>query len=73
MPAPQALAPNGATASMGAGRACLAGFVALVIAMGIGRFAFTPLLPLMQTAGQLDLTGGAWVISPAPARCRCCG
>ena len=63
MPAPQALATNVAASSMSAGRACLAGFVALVIAMGIGRFAFTPLLPLMQAARQLDLTGGAWLAS----------
>ena len=63
MPAPQAHATNAAAASMSAGRACLAGFVALVIAMGIGRFAFTPLLPLMQAASQLDLTGGAWLAS----------
>lgn len=27
---------------------CLAGALALAVAMGIGRFAFTPLLPLMQ-------------------------
>ena len=60
MPAPQALAT---TASPSAARVCLAGFVALVIAMGIGRFAFTPLLPLMQAASQLDLTGGAWLAS----------
>ncbi|WP_309678832.1 YbfB/YjiJ family MFS transporter [Polaromonas sp.] len=63
MPAPQALATNVAAAPLSAGRACLAGFVALVIAMGIGRFAFTPLLPLMQAAGQLDLTAAAWLAS----------
>ncbi len=63
MPTPQALTTNVAAAPMSAGRACLAGFVALVIAMGIGRFAFTPLLPLMQAASQLELSGGAWLAS----------
>ena len=29
--------------------------------MGIGRFAFTPMLPLMQAAGLLDLPQGAWL------------
>jgi predicted MFS family arabinose efflux permease len=39
---------------------CGAGFVALAIAMGIGRFAFTPLLPLMAHAGSVDVAmGGA--------------
>ena len=38
---------------------CGAGLVALAIAMGIGRFAFTPLLPLMAHAGSVDVaTGG---------------
>ena len=35
------------------------GFSCLVIAMGIGRFAFTPLLPMMQADGQVDLNQGA--------------
>jgi hypothetical protein len=30
------------------------GIVALAIAMGIGRFAFTPLLPLMLRDGTID-------------------
>lgn len=33
----------------------------LAVAMGIGRFAFTPLLPLMQREGLLDAGGGAWL------------
>lgn len=33
------------------------GLLALAAAMGIGRFAFTPVLPLMQQAGALDLAG----------------
>ena len=39
------------------------GLLGLASAMGIGRFAFTPLLPLMQQAGQIDLTQGAWLAS----------
>ncbi len=36
-----------------------AGIVALAIAMGIGRFAFTPLLPLMLRDGTLSAAAGA--------------
>lgn len=42
-------------------RICAGGFIALVVAMGIGRFAFTPVLPLMQAAGDLTLAQGAWL------------
>ncbi|MCJ2012244.1 YbfB/YjiJ family MFS transporter [Methylobacterium sp. J-076] len=35
------------------------GLVALAIAMGIGRFAFTPLMPLMVRDGTLDGAAGA--------------
>ena len=31
--------------------------------MGVGRFAFTPLLPLMQREGLIDGTAGAWLAS----------
>lgn len=37
------------------------GIVALAVAMGIGRFAFTPLLPLMLRDGTIDAaTGAEW-------------
>jgi MFS family permease len=37
------------------------GLVALAVAMGIGRFAFTPLMPLMLRDGTLDAaTGAEW-------------
>ncbi|MDM0058032.1 YbfB/YjiJ family MFS transporter [Variovorax fucosicus] len=40
---------------------CAAGALALAIAMGIGRFAFTPMLPLMVREGSLDLASGGWL------------
>lgn len=39
----------------------LAGLLSLALAMGVGRFAFTPLLPLMVRAGQLDVGMGGWL------------
>lgn len=36
----------------------LAGFVSLALAMGIGRFAFTPLLPMMLHDGTVTLAEG---------------
>ncbi len=41
----------------------LAGMLALSIAMGIGRFSFTPILPMMQNDGMLTLTLGGWLAS----------
>ena len=35
------------------------GIVALAAAMGVGRFAFTPLMPLMMRDGTLSATAGA--------------
>jgi len=40
---------------------CLSGMLALSVAMGIGRFAFTPLLPLMLHEGSIDLRMGGWL------------
>ena len=37
------------------------GLLALASAMGVGRFAFTPLLPLMQAHEALSLGQGAWL------------
>ena len=41
----------------------LAGAAALATAMGIGRFAFTPLLPMMLADGVVDLAGASWLAS----------
>lgn len=40
---------------------CAAAFAALAVAMGVGRFAFTPLFPLMAREGLLDSQAGAWL------------
>ncbi len=37
--------------------------VALAVAMGIGRFAFTPLLPMMLADGVVDLPQASWLAS----------
>lgn len=37
----------------------LAGALSLSVAMGIGRFAFTPLLPMMLHDGIIDINGGS--------------
>ena len=39
----------------------VAGALALACAMGIGRFAFTPLLPMMLSDGVVDLAGASWL------------
>ena len=63
-------------------RLALAGLASLAVAMGIGRFAFTPLLPMMQGDAGLSfsqggvlasanylgyLIGALWAIRPVPA------
>ncbi|TPV57578.1 MFS transporter [Pseudomonas fluorescens] len=39
----------------------LASFVALMMAMGIGRFALTPQIPHLLSEGQIDLTGAGLI------------
>src|SRR5258705_13829301 len=46
----------------GAGVA-IAGLLALAVAIGIGRFAFTPLLPMMQEDAGLSVADGGWLAS----------
>jgi MFS family permease len=39
----------------------LAGLVALAVAMGVGRFAFTPILPMMQDDAGVSVARGGWL------------
>ena len=47
----------------GAWRAALACMVTLAVAMGLGRFAFTPMLPIMLHEGKLELAAGGVLAS----------
>lgn len=47
----------------GAWRAALACMITLSVAMGLGRFAFTPMLPIMLHEGKLDLAAGGVLAS----------
>jgi len=40
-----------------------AGLIALAVSMGIGRFAFTPLLPMMQADAGLTIKSAGWLAS----------
>src|SRR5688572_5638130 len=40
-----------------------AGLLALALAQGIGRFAFTPILPMMQEDAGVSLAQGGWLAS----------
>lgn len=44
-------------------RAALACMVTLAVALGLGRFAFTPMLPVMLAEGKVDLQGGGLLAS----------
>lgn len=44
-------------------RIAFAGLAALAVAMGIGRFAFTPILPMMQDDFGLSVISGGWLAS----------
>jgi predicted MFS family arabinose efflux permease len=48
-------------ASAAAWASALAGLAALAVAMGIGRFAFTPILPMMQEDFGLSVSEGGWL------------
>lgn len=50
-----------APAQPGVRAVALAGLVALGVAMGVGRFAFTPLLPMMLHDGSVTLGEGGWL------------
>ncbi len=40
-----------------------AGLLSLAVAVGIGRFAFTPILPMMLAERRVDLGGASWLAS----------
>ncbi|SCC93811.1 Major facilitator superfamily MFS_1 [Thiomonas sp. X19] len=44
-------------------RFALTGMTLLAVALGIGRFLLTPLLPIMQADAGLSLVGGGWLAS----------
>ncbi|NYT77086.1 YbfB/YjiJ family MFS transporter [Alcaligenaceae bacterium] len=44
-----------------AAQLAFSGMIALAVAMGIGRFAFTPLLPMMQQDAGLELAQAGWL------------
>ena len=46
---------------MSGNRVAGAAMLALAVAMGIGRFAFTPLLPMMQDGYAFTVADGAWL------------
>ncbi|MEJ8798219.1 YbfB/YjiJ family MFS transporter [Trinickia caryophylli] len=62
-PAPASTDAASADAAPSPARAALACMAALAVALGVGRFAFTPLLPVMLHAGALDLRQGGWLAS----------
>jgi predicted MFS family arabinose efflux permease len=44
-------------------RVALAALAALAVSQGIGRFAFTPILPMMQQDSGLSVADGGWLAS----------
>src|SRR5678815_3098506 len=57
------LAAERSSASVSGWVISLAGLAALANAMGIGRFAFTPILPMMQDDFGLSVSGASWLAS----------
>ncbi|WP_423392141.1 YbfB/YjiJ family MFS transporter [Burkholderia sp. LMG 21824] len=62
-PTAAAGAPSVYQADRRARTAALACMVGLAVVLGVGRFAFTPLLPLMLADGSIGLKAGGWLAS----------
>lgn len=54
---------SAADADRRARAAAFACMIGLAVALGVGRFAFTPLLPLMLGDGSIGLKAGSWLAS----------
>lgn len=63
MPEPAGVQGHAVMTAASALRIALAGMAALAVAMGIGRFAFTPILPMMQEDGGLTVAAGGYLAS----------
>src|SRR4030095_6985136 len=57
------LATRRATPTSPGTRIAVSGLAALAVAIGVGRFAFTPLLPMMQADHDLSVAAGGWLAS----------
>lgn len=55
--------PSVPTRGVSPAAVALAGLTSLAVAIGIGRFAFTPILPMMQEDAGLSVVGGGWLAS----------
>ncbi|OYV63145.1 MAG: MFS transporter, partial [Acidiphilium sp. 21-62-4] len=47
--------------SIEAAKVMTAGVASMVLTVGLARFLYTPLLPLMQAQAHLSVTGGGWL------------
>ncbi|HLO78765.1 MAG TPA: YbfB/YjiJ family MFS transporter [Magnetospirillum sp.] len=47
--------------AVSSGRVLVGGMLALAVALGLGRFAYTPILPVMQAEYGFDAQGSGWL------------
>ena len=60
-PTPNPSVPHAATDRLQRLKVLGAGIFSLILALGVARFAYTPLLPLMQQQAGLGLAEGGWL------------